>query len=101
MDGTIYYETEYYDCEKLEILKKEGIVSRDKITNVGICDITVENNKEIVSAPIISLKIYENETKQKLIYNYDGTTEIRLKDFIYIDEENIILFKMTEDKIIK
>ena len=93
----IYYETEYYDIQESKECKKEGEIKSNESLKIG--SISVE--KDGIAYLIYDVKIYEDETKQKLIYSYDGTTENRLKDFKYIEEENSMIFEITEDKINK
>ena len=87
----------YYETETVKEIKK-GVIAEGKTQKIG--EIT---SSEVSGISIIKLKIYTNSSKEKLIYSFEKNNEKdreKMSDF-RIESEDMLIFNMTEDKIIK
>lgn len=86
----------YYELSDDVYGEKNGIIDSKKSGFVDRVEFLEDDTFSVTS-----LKIYADSSKTKLLYNYDGTTDLYYESFDYGGEGGVVDFVMTEDKIIK
>lgn len=86
----------YYELSDDVYGEKSGTINAKKYDFVDRVE-TLEDD----TFSVMSLKIYADSSKTKLLYNYNGTSDLYYESFDYGGEGGVVEFVMTEDKIIK